>query len=299
MPGTFSPPSTSKEGSWHASRRVRHARSVMQVKIANPRWRGKRSRHSRRMHIREYIFTHGVPDNKFHGANMGPTWVLSAPGGPHVGHEPLLSGNLSRFKFRNDILYCNNVPNNDLDLENFQWNCSQVNVRGPHSWPGNIKSGYVLVTSGNTPLINVDQVWCRHMTSSIVNKEECKHRYEKCLEKDCRSYTLVFCHSRSCWLNHVIYFTVIICSLFSADMIAVSSRLDIMIIAPFTIFAVGLLKSGWLVVNHRNNSACKYVLFIFAICFCALLYNRISLIGTCIGILYHLVNCMLRSILTG
>ena len=25
------------------------------------------------------------PDNKGHGANMGPTWVLSAPGGPHVG----------------------------------------------------------------------------------------------------------------------------------------------------------------------------------------------------------------------
>ena len=25
------------------------------------------------------------PDNKVHGANMGPTWVLSAPDGPHVG----------------------------------------------------------------------------------------------------------------------------------------------------------------------------------------------------------------------
>ena len=25
------------------------------------------------------------PDNKGHGANMGPTWVLSAPDGPHVG----------------------------------------------------------------------------------------------------------------------------------------------------------------------------------------------------------------------
>ena len=25
------------------------------------------------------------PDNKFHGANMGPTWVLAAPDGPHVG----------------------------------------------------------------------------------------------------------------------------------------------------------------------------------------------------------------------
>ena len=26
-----------------------------------------------------------APDNKVHGAHMGPTWVLSAPDGPHVG----------------------------------------------------------------------------------------------------------------------------------------------------------------------------------------------------------------------
>ena len=53
MPGTFSPPPTSKEtASWrsrHASRHVRLARAVMHVGIANPRWREKRSRHSRRM----------------------------------------------------------------------------------------------------------------------------------------------------------------------------------------------------------------------------------------------------------
>ena len=28
---------------------------------------------------------HYIPDNKVHGASMGPTWVLSAPDGPHVG----------------------------------------------------------------------------------------------------------------------------------------------------------------------------------------------------------------------
>ena len=27
----------------------------------------------------------GYPDSKVHGANMGPTWVLSAPDGSHVG----------------------------------------------------------------------------------------------------------------------------------------------------------------------------------------------------------------------
>ena len=26
-----------------------------------------------------------APDSKVHGANMGPTWVLSAPDGPRVG----------------------------------------------------------------------------------------------------------------------------------------------------------------------------------------------------------------------
>ena len=26
-----------------------------------------------------------IPDSNVHGANMGPTWVLSAPDGPHVG----------------------------------------------------------------------------------------------------------------------------------------------------------------------------------------------------------------------
>ena len=34
---------------WYASRHMRHARAVMHVGIANPRWRGKRSRHSLRM----------------------------------------------------------------------------------------------------------------------------------------------------------------------------------------------------------------------------------------------------------
>ena len=31
------------------------------------------------------ILSKAMPDNKDHGANMGPTWVLSAPGKPHVG----------------------------------------------------------------------------------------------------------------------------------------------------------------------------------------------------------------------
>ena len=30
-----------------------------------------------------------TPDSKVHGANMGPTWVLPAPDGPHVGSMDL------------------------------------------------------------------------------------------------------------------------------------------------------------------------------------------------------------------
>ena len=32
-----------------------------------------------------YLVSNRIPDNKVHGANMGPTWVLSSLGGPHVG----------------------------------------------------------------------------------------------------------------------------------------------------------------------------------------------------------------------
>ena len=38
------------------------------------------------------FFASEAPDNKVHEANMGPTWVLSAPDGPHVGPWTLLSG---------------------------------------------------------------------------------------------------------------------------------------------------------------------------------------------------------------
>ena len=37
--------------------------------------------------IKRYIYFVLIlyPDSKAHGANMGPTWVLLAPDGPHVG----------------------------------------------------------------------------------------------------------------------------------------------------------------------------------------------------------------------
>ena len=39
-----------------------------------------------------------VPDSKVHRANMGPTWVLSAPDGPHVEHMNFaIRGNSERY----------------------------------------------------------------------------------------------------------------------------------------------------------------------------------------------------------
>ena len=39
----------------------------------------------RRSHRRNDARSAMTPDSKVHGANMGPTWDLSAPDGPHVG----------------------------------------------------------------------------------------------------------------------------------------------------------------------------------------------------------------------
>ena len=40
---------------------------------------------TRAFHLAVRRFAINGPDSKVHGANMGPTWVLSAPDGPHVG----------------------------------------------------------------------------------------------------------------------------------------------------------------------------------------------------------------------
>ena len=45
-------------------------RTRCQVRMTHPLW---------------WKRTNNYPDNKVHGANMRPTWVLSAPDGPHIG----------------------------------------------------------------------------------------------------------------------------------------------------------------------------------------------------------------------
>ena len=47
--------------------------------------------------------TRDIPDSKVHGANMRPTWVLSTPGGPHVGPMNLAIWALNMTKHRESV----------------------------------------------------------------------------------------------------------------------------------------------------------------------------------------------------
>ena len=87
MPGTFSPPPTSKE--------TANARAVIHVGIANPRWRGKRLWYSRRMRNPQFYVSakramHGVV-----GLSLGiqisyfrksSVFVLFFPNKRHIRH---------------------------------------------------------------------------------------------------------------------------------------------------------------------------------------------------------------------
>ena len=42
-----------------------------------------------------------IPDSKVHGANMGPTWFLSAPDGPHVGSMNLAIRDITHQSYSN------------------------------------------------------------------------------------------------------------------------------------------------------------------------------------------------------
>ena len=70
-----------------------------------------------------------LPDSKVHWANMEPTWVLSAPDGPHVGHINLTI----RAAYHNleycycvHVIYCKNVIPWFLVLDNVSWSALPV-----------------------------------------------------------------------------------------------------------------------------------------------------------------------------
>ena len=49
-----------------------------------------------------------IPDSKVHVANMGPTWVLSAQGGPHIG--PM---NLAIIDYMDSVNFGNGTSDTD------------------------------------------------------------------------------------------------------------------------------------------------------------------------------------------
>ena len=82
MPGTFHPPPTSKEIASYrprrASRHVRDSRAVMGVGIDKPRWRGKRSQHSRRMRNPQFYVSGKRPiTSQEMCTRLALCWVLS------------------------------------------------------------------------------------------------------------------------------------------------------------------------------------------------------------------------------
>ena len=73
---------------------------------------------------------HGMfcPDSKVHMVNMGPTWVLSAPGGPHVGPMNLAIRAVIAQWLPRSISICleiNWVPNNKFIISKvcIHWLC--------------------------------------------------------------------------------------------------------------------------------------------------------------------------------
>ena len=65
--------------------------------------------------------TTSIPDSKVHGANMGPTWVLSAPDGPHFGSVDLAIGDILTY-------WCLAMP--PMHANNDAWRLEHDDRRG-------------------------------------------------------------------------------------------------------------------------------------------------------------------------
>ena len=75
-----------------------------------------------------------VPDSKVHGVNMGPTWSLSAPDGPHVGpmnlairvEHPCITGRELRSGVKCIVL---TIVTGSLWLVwRYRWNCIEIRL---------------------------------------------------------------------------------------------------------------------------------------------------------------------------
>ena len=67
--------------------------------------------------------TDAPPDNKIHGANMEPTWVLSAPYGPHVGPMKLAIRAVLKALSCSKLPWQRNYSNRYMQMAYLQLHC--------------------------------------------------------------------------------------------------------------------------------------------------------------------------------
>ena len=84
-----------------------------------------------------------IPDSKVHGASMGPTWILSAPDGPHVGPMNLairdVCQNLQHWlqPIRGWIFAHNCKPHFPIDMSLWHWENNRLVIHGSWLLPTN------------------------------------------------------------------------------------------------------------------------------------------------------------------
>ena len=90
------------------------------------------------------------PDSKVHGANMGPTWVLSAPDGPHVGSTTIA------------IRVVNIITDDDLVTQGAKaWTATMLTY--VMSVGNNLDSKHQSFFFQNTQVIKVDWITLTHI----------------------------------------------------------------------------------------------------------------------------------------
>ena len=125
------------------------------------------------MNLFEITLSVNIPDSKVHGANMGPTWVRSAPDGPHVGPMNLAIGDMLQsfswfrsfleYKLEHQIYWPQVISLHDVHLENksLHWSAVYRNRSGlDHIQP--------CFQSNNT-------VRCRHNAVNFLQNRHKRH----------------------------------------------------------------------------------------------------------------------------
>ena len=119
----------------------------------------------------QWCFMYTNPAIKVYGANMGPTWVLSAPDGPHVGPMNLairvssIGSDYDSSPFRSQAIFLN-ISINNTPTNRLQWKITEINpfslTKLRLKLPSLISPPFC---PGRDEFINVS--WWRHMATEI------------------------------------------------------------------------------------------------------------------------------------